>query len=180
MSDCLDLERPLPPFVLLLPRSSSRDSESRFFPDFTVIGLSRGLPFLDEARLEFGVLLTWFFFLPALATTRNMNILSQTLETTERHENSSTEIWRFWNCPLTSGQLDFALGGDTSTQLTLPFPSWNLFEGRNSTVQMIDQGAGVTAHQHPPSATHCTHIVILLFLLLSWFLDQLFLTANRK
>lgn len=69
ISDCLDLERPLPPFGLLLLRSSSSDSQSRFFPDFTVIGLSRGLPFRDEARLEFGVLLTWFFFLPALATT---------------------------------------------------------------------------------------------------------------
>lgn len=160
MSDCLDLERPLPPFGLLLLRSSSRDSQSRFFPDFTVIGLSRGLPFRDEARLEFGVLLTWFFFLPALATTQNMNILSQTLETTDRkawnqfHRDMeilklSTYLGAAWFCLWWWSQYT----ADTAISLVEPF--WGVVQ------HSPDDRPGGRCHSTPTSPqcyrlhTHC-------------------------
>jgi hypothetical protein len=64
---------------------------------------------------------------------------------------------------LTFGQFDFSFGGDSSTQLTLPFSTRNFFQRRYGTFQVIDKRTGVTADQHPAGTTHSTHIVILFF-----------------
>ena len=175
----LALERPLPLDLVL--KSSSISSKSRFFPDRTVTGLSRGLPLRDDARLELGVLLSWFFFLLALAT--NTTYHDQAFPCEEWNwKVISITLTGLQECLLTFGQLDFAFGGDPGTELTLPFPPGHLLQRRNGAVQMVDQWTGVTTHQHPPSTTDRTHIVIVFFffLLLLFFFYQLLITVNNE